>query len=357
VETISFAGEGIATELLPLEELADCAASVLAGDGARILSYGTGAGYTPLRELVAEWFEVHPYHVVLTNGWLHGFGLFVGERVSGRSVVAEYPTYDRALHTLFAAGANLLYADSTELGINVEALAQKIQVTRRPALAYLIPSFQNPTGRTLALEDRVALVGLLCRGETLLLEDDSYAALRFEGEAPPTLFVLSERRSVYSTSFSYSIAPGLRVGVFILPGGLAGELAAQATSNYISPSLVSQATVYEFIQRGALAPHLERLRAGLKLRRDTLVAALERQLPQASWMSPEGGVFVMLTLPLGTDCEALLAQARGVEAHAGRALGGWPNMVRLNFGALSPEEIELGVQRLGAALGEGALAG
>jgi 2-aminoadipate transaminase len=350
VETVSFAGEALGTELMPLGEIADCAATALAKDGRRILSYGSSAGYTPLRELIADWFEVHPYRVLLTNGWLQGFSLIARDRVLGRTVVAEYPTGERPLRVLFASGATIIYAALGDGGLDLDGLQSKLEQTRRPALAYTMPTFQNPTGRTLSRGQRTRLIGLVGWGETVLVEDDSYAALRLEGEPAPTLFELSGQRTVYSTSFSHTLAPGLRVGVFILPDELAGALSARASSTYITPVLLAQATVFEFIRRGALEPHLEALRGALRLRRDTMLAALAHSLPQASWTVPEGGLFVLVELPPGTDAGRLLERAEGVTALPGTGLGGSPSHIRLNYGASSPEEIELGIERLGAAL-------
>jgi 2-aminoadipate transaminase len=351
VKTISFAGEGVGAELMPLEEIADCAATALAKDGRRILSYGPGAGYTPLRELVAEWFAVHPYRVFLTNGWLQGFSLIARDRVAGRNVVVEYPTAARPLRALFASGATVIYADLGDEGLNLDDLQSRLQqTTGRPALAYTMPTFQNPTGRTLSPKQRTRLIGLVGWGETVLVEDDSYAALRLEGEPAPTLFELSGQRTVYSTSFSHTIAPGLRVGVFILPDELAGELSAKANSTYIAPVLLGQATVFEFIRRGAFEPHLESLCEALRLRRDAMLAALARHVPHATWRAPEGGFFVLVELPSGTNAALLLERAEGVTAPSGDDFGGRPSHIRLNYGAASPEEIELGIERLGAAL-------
>ncbi len=353
MDTISFAGEGIAPDLLPLEELADCAAEALAADGVRILSYGSGAGYTPLRELLAERFGVHPYRVVLTNGWLQGLALVAQGLVAGRGAVSEYPTYNRALRVLFACGARLIYSNFTPEGINLDDLDSKLRQTARPALAYLMPTFQNPTGRTMPLEQRLRLLGMRMLEQTVVVEDDTYGALRYDGEAVSTLFELSQGQTVYSTSFSAVVAPGLRVGAWVVPDALAAELAARATDSYITPALQSQAAVYEFIRRGSLEGHLERLRRELARRRDAIVRALERHLPAASWTRPDGGINVLVELPLGTNAEARLAEAVGVSAIAGTALGGWPNMVRLGYGELSPDEIEIGVERLAAALGAG----
>jgi 2-aminoadipate transaminase len=350
VERISFAGDGLAPDLVPSAELADCAATALASDGKRILSYGTGAGYTPLRELIAEQFGVHPFRVLLTNGWLQGFMLLAAERVRGQSIVVEYPTYDRVVQALFKSGSSLVYADLNDAGMDLDNLEYVLRTMQTPPLAYLTPSFQNPSGQTLSFEQRVRLCTLLVRRGTLIVEDDSYGLLRFEGEMVPTLFEITGQRSVYSTSFSATIAPGLRVGVFILPNDLAGELAATANATYISPVLLAQATVFEFMRRESFEPNLEGLREQLRLRRDALVTALEKHISGASWSKPEGGIFMLLRLPPGTDAKGLLESAAGVTATAGADFGGLPNTIRLNYAAPALDEIEPGIERLAAAL-------
>jgi DNA-binding transcriptional MocR family regulator len=351
VETISFAGDGLSPELIPSEELADCAATALGQDGARILSYGTGFGYTPLRELLAEQLEVHPFRVMLTNGWLQGFQLLVRQRVQGTPAIIEYPTYFGALSALFSAGASVIYNDIHEDGPNLQHLADQIRTSgTKPALAYTIPTFQNPTGQSLTYEQRWELCRILLRTGIPIVEDDTFGSLRFEGERIPTLFEMSGQATIYSSSFSYTVAPGLRVGVWVLPNELAAELSTGANDVYISPALLSQATVFELMRRGSFEPHLAELTANLKERCDAIVAALEKHIPDASFVRPEGGIFVHLRLAPGTDAKGLVSRAEGVTALAGADFGGFPHTLRLNYAEPALEEIEPGIERLAAAL-------
>ncbi len=356
MDTIEFANDEPGPELLPLEELADCAATALEHDGKAILSYGSGAGYTPLRELIAAWFEVHPYRVVLTNGWLQGFVLLIRDLVRGGSAVVENPTGGRTVQALLGGEASLIYIVTDENGLDTSDLeAQLIQYVQ-PRLIFTVPSFQNPTGRTMSLERRRHLIELLethnrLRTEhILLLEDDTYGLTRFEGERLPALFDLSRKQTMYSSSFSATIAPGLRVGWLILPDELARKVTEAASSTYISPALYNQAAVYEFIRRGRFEPHLQTLRATLRERRDTLLAALEGHLPEARWSRPEGGYFVWLELPAGIDGRAVLERAEGVTAVAGTEFGVTSNLLRLSYSAVPAERIHAGVERLAAAL-------
>jgi 2-aminoadipate transaminase len=350
VDTISFAGEGLHPELLPAsEELADCAGTALDADGARILSYGTGAGYTPLRELLAERYDVHPFRILLTNGWLQGLSLIADRFARNANVAVEYPTYDRALKLLFGVSASMIYIDWSEEGLGVASFESTLRVSGRPSLAYLIPTFQNPTGLTMTEDERWALGKMFTGTRTPMLEDDTYGLLRYEGEPNRTLFELSEKTCIYSTSFSLTIAPGLRVGVFILPDDLAGELATSANGTYISPALLSQATVFEFMRRGNFDPHLEQLNAKLKERRDALIAALGKHLPEAGFALPEGGLFLFLRLPVGTYAKGVVERADGVTALAAEPGLGLPNTLRLNYAEPALSEIEPGIERLAAA--------
>jgi len=219
------------------------------------------------------------------------------------------------------------------------------------AFLYTIPTFQNPSGRTLSVERRRRLAELAAERNLLVLEDDPYGLVRYEGEPLPSLFELSERRIAYSSSFSKTISPGLRVGWFVLPEALAGELAATATATYISPVLLGQATVHEFVVRGAFEPNLDRVRTLLRARRDAMAEALEAELPELDANRPEGGYFVWGEFE-GADARELLveAEATGVTFVPGADFGGEPGSLRLAFSFVSPEEIGEGVARLKAAL-------
>jgi DNA-binding transcriptional MocR family regulator len=329
---------------------------VLARDGRAILSYGPGAGYTPLRELIGEWFHVHPSRVLLTNGQLHGLALLAARILPGRSVLAEYPVYDRAAQAMLAAGGTLIPLPIADEGLVIDELQHTLAMNMRPAMTYVVPSFHNPTGWTATAAARERIVDLviaqnrLQTEQILLFEDDSYALTRFEGEQPPALFDISAGRSVYSSSFSASIAPGLRVGFMVLPEHLADALADDATAAYITPVLLAQATVFEFLQRGMFEDHLARLREALKARRDALVAALATHLPDATWSHPEGGFFVWVQLPGNPDGRQVLKRAEGVSACDGTRFGAVSSALRLSFAAATPDELEAGVERLAAAL-------
>jgi DNA-binding transcriptional MocR family regulator len=350
MDTISLARGVPAPECLPVDELADCARAALEGDGATVLSYGPSAGYRPLRDWIAERHGVDSARVLITNGSLQGM-VFLAERFAGERVLVEEPTYDRPLKILSARGLEATPVAMDEEGLDLDALAQALDTGKKPAFLYTIPTFQNPSGRTLSADRRHRLVDVVRERELLVLEDDPYGLVRFDGDPPPTLFELEGGNNVaYSSSFSKTIAPGLRVGYFVLPQVLERDLEALATSTYITPVLLGQATVFEFLRRGNFEPNLERVRKLLGARRDAMLEALERELPDARWSRPQGGYFIWLELPDGADAGALLerATAAGVTFVPGTDFGGAPNTARLAYSLVSPDEIAEGVRRLAA---------
>jgi 2-aminoadipate transaminase len=347
---ISFARGIPAPECLPVAELADCARTVIERDGTTVLSYGPSPGYRPLLEWLAERHQVDPARIFITNGSLQGFVFLAQRLAAGKRVLVERPTYDRPLKILRELGAEIVPLECDEGGLDPDALERELDAGDA-AFLYLIPTFQNPSGRTLDLERRRRVVELAERHDLLVLEDDPYGLVRFEGKPLPSLFELSGGSTAYSSSFSKTIAPGLRVGWFVLPELLAGEIAATATGTYITPVLLGQATVYEFVARGLFEPNLVRVSGLLGARRDAMLAALAAKLPDCESSRPEGGYFVWLSIN-GADGAELLARAEqgGVTFVKGTDFGGDPDSLRLAYSFVSPAEIAEGVDRLASAL-------
>ena len=360
METISLARGVPAPECIPVEELADCARAAVLNDGATALSYGSSAGYAPLREWIADRHGVAAGRVVVTNGSLQGF-VFLSQVLApgGGRVLVEAPTYDRPLKILDGLGAEVVAIPQTDEGIDVDALEDELRRGARPAFLYVIPTFQNPSGRTLGTESRRRLVQLAAEHELTVLEDDAYGLVRFEGDAQPTLFELAGggEHVVYSSSFSKIVAPGLRVGYLVLPEALAARVEALATSTYISPALLSQATVYEFLQRGGLARNLDIVRSLLCARRDALIQALEQHFAGtgARWSRPEGGYFLWIDIGETVDSIELLESASraGVSFVPGPDFfprgGGGRSSARLAFSLASPGQLADAVARLASA--------
>ena len=356
---ISFARGVPAPECLAVEEIADCARAAIEADGHSVLSYGPGGGYAPLREWIGKRHGVEPSRVVVTSGSLQGFVFLVEQLVEpGARVLVEAPTYDRPLKILARLGAEVVPLAMDDEGLVPEALERALADGAKPAFLYTIATFQNPSGRTLSVERRRRVVEIAQAHDLLVLEDDPYGLVRYEGEAPPTLFELEGgERVIYASSFSKTIAPGVRVGYFVLPAALAAQIEALAVSTYISPPFMTQATVYEFLRRGTFEPNLERVNGLLKARRDAMLDALEKHMPaDASWSRPEGGYFIWLDVPSGPDTAELLqqAEAAGVTFVKGTDFfvpgGGGQRSLRLAFSFVSPAEIETGMARLAPLL-------
>ena len=353
---VSFARGVPAPECLAVDELADCARAAIERDGTSVLSYGPGGGYAPLREWIAERHGVEPARIVVTSGSLQGFVFLVEQLVGpGARVLVEAPTYDRPLKILRRLGAEIVGIPMDDDGLRVDELERLLVQGEKPALLYTIATFQNPSGRTLSAERRRKVAALARDHDLLVLEDDPYGLIRYEGEPLPTLFELEGGSNVvYASSFSKSIAPGVRVGYFVLPPELAKQVEALAVSTYISPPFMTQATVHEFLRRGNFEPNLERVNGLLKARRDAMLDALERHMPDgAAWSRPQGGYFIWLDLPEEIGDLLERAEAAGVTFVNGTdffADGSGRRSLRLAFSFVSPEEIDEGIARLAGLL-------
>ena len=359
---ISFARGAPAPELVPAQELAECAHAVAQRDGDRVFAYGPGGGYGPLREWVAERHGVPPQRVVLTVGGLQGFVFYVAEqlaRTPGR-VLVEAPSYDRPLKILAREGVEIVPLEMDEEGLDPDALAAELESRReKPSFLYTIPTFQNPSGRTLSAERRARLVEVVRERGLAVLEDDPYGLVRFEGDPESSLFELEGGDLVtYTSSFSKTVAPGVRSGYFVLPAADAPAFEERAVSTYISPPFLPQAVVAEFIDRGNFEPNLARVRSELQARRDAMLVALDANAPDGvSWSHPAGGYFVWLELD-GADATALAADAEregvafvpGPGFFAAGSNGGTAS-ARFAYSYETPERITEGVERVMPLLG------
>ena len=359
MSVISFARGIPGPDLLPIAEFGDCAVAALARDGATALNYGPPSGYPPLREWIAERHGVAPGRVFVTNGSLQGFN-FVARHYAGegRRVFVEAPCYDRSLNILRRLGADAKGITLADDGLDVEALATGL-AEAGPAVVYTIPTFQNPSGRTLSLANRGRLLELAREHGAIVFEDDPYGLLRFSGDPLPRLFDLAGGEDViFLSSFSKTVAPGIRVGYLVVPEDLAGAIEALVLENYVSPAIFVQAALYEFLHRGRFDPNIDEIRAGLRARRDAMLAALERDFPpEATWNRPEGGYFLWVDLPPGVRGETLLAEAceDGVTFVSGSEFyldAGGEEAVRLAFSYATTAEIEEGIARLGRLVRE-----
>ena len=300
-----------------------------------------------------------PDHLLATNGSMQADAFLFSELVSpGDVVVVEAPTYDRTLLSLTKLGAEILAIPLEADGIDVGALEAALEEGARPVLAHIIPNFQNPAGCTLSLEKRHRLLALATEYGFTIFEDDPYVELRFAGEQHPTMLELDESGEavVYASSFSKTVAPGIRVGYLVGAPELIGAIRKRATETYISPNMVAQAIVAEFCHSGAIDGSIATVKAALRERRDATCAALDQHLPDARYVTPEGGYFLWVDLPEGTDVAALArgAAERGVVFEQGTAfmIEGGDSSLRLAYSGVPPEQIEEGIARIAAAYRE-----
>jgi 2-aminoadipate transaminase len=356
--TISFARGAPSLDIVDVDGLREAAARAFDSDPAGTTAYGTSIGYPRLRSWIADRHGVEPDRVLVTNGSMQADAFLFEQLVrEGDEVVVERPTYDRTLLSLRQRGARVHAVELEPDGINTDALAGLLAGAAgggaQPTLAHIIPNFQNPAGYTLSYEKRRHLLELAAEYGFMVFEDDPYVELRFSGEALPTMLSMNPERVVYASSFSKTVCPGIRVGYLVGPPDLIGAVAKLATNTYISPNMVAQSIVYEFCASGAIERSIETVKTALEQRAQALANALRSELADAEFVVPQGGYFMWVTLPEGTDVDALFhaAAERGVSFVKGTdfLMEGGENTLRLAYSGVTPEQVDEGVKRLADA--------
>jgi DNA-binding transcriptional MocR family regulator len=355
-DTISFARGAPSLDIVDVEGLREASRLAFENDPAGTTAYGTSVGYVPLREYIAEQAGVEVDQVLVTNGSMQADAFLFETLVRpGDPVVVESPTYDRTLLNLRGRGADIRMVDLETDGIDVDALEALLRDGLRPTLAHIIPNFQNPAGYTLSAEKRTKLLALAAEYDFTIFEDDPYRSIRFEGEDLRPMRDEDEAgKVVYASSFSKTVCPGIRVGYLVGPQAVIKQIQTLATNTYISPNMVAQSIVNQFCRSGRIDQAIDTVKSALRERRDALVSALERELPEARFAAPEGGYFMWVELPEAvrvTELEAA-ARERGVLFVKGTdfLLEGGENTLRLAFSGVTPEEIDEGVSRLAQAV-------
>ena len=354
-----------APEAIPSAVFADLLADV-AGSGVGAFDYGATEGDPALREALLEFLAqqgtpVRADELLITSGGMQGLDLacklFVG---AGDLVAVESPTYTNGTATISGYEGEMLEVPGDRDGMNVDALETLVSERGAPPkVIYTIPTFQNPSGTTLSLERRERLVELAERWDALILEDDPYSLLRFEGEPLSSLRELAAGRArvVAVHTFSKIIAPGLRVGWVVAEPEVIVRMvdARQSMDTCTAPPM--QRLVARFLSGGSAETHLSGLRDAYRDRKQAMQEALAQELGDlgATWTDPHGGFFLWLTLPEPTDTQALFpaALAEGVAYIPGQAFsisGRFDNALRLAFSAEPPERAREGVRRLRRAL-------
>jgi 2-aminoadipate transaminase len=355
---ISLARGAPSLDIIAVDDLKAAAQAAFERDPAGTFAYGTSAGYPRLVEWIANKHGVHPDQVVATNGSMQADAFLFQKLVQpGDVVVVEAPTYDRTLLALRELGAEILAIPLEADGIDVSALEIALQEGARPTLAHIIPNFQNPAGCTLSLEKRRRLLALAGEHGFTIFEDDPYVELRFEGDSHPTMLSMDDAGSViYASSFSKTVCPGIRVGYLVGAADVIAGIRKLATNTYISPNMVAQAIVAEFCDSGAIDRSIETVKGALRERRDATAESLERHIPDATFVKPQGGYFLWVDLPEGSDVGALAsaAEERGVIFVKGSdfLIEGGESSLRIAYSAVPPDQIEEAIARVADAYRE-----
>jgi DNA-binding transcriptional MocR family regulator len=349
--TINFTRGVPANDSFPIADLIEAATSIFRTHGAAILQYGPALGFQPFREWLADWQKVSVDRVLTGNGSLQLIEFLCLQMLQpGDVVFTEAPSYDRTIGLLRRHKATVVGIPLEPDGPDVEALERAL-AARVPKFFYVIPDFQNPAGTTCSAGKRRRIAELADRHGFVIVEDAPYRLLRYRGTAETTIYDLAPDRTLHMSSFTKLIAPGVRTGFMIGEPAIIRKLAKVAEGTYISPGYVAQGITYEWCRRGLLPPQIESLKKLYAPRLDACLAALDRYMPDATTTRPDGGFFLSLTLPQGVTTTAVREQAakRSLNLADGLAFfpeGGGERFLRLPFCALTPAEIDEGIQRL-----------
>ena len=364
---ISFAGGLPAPELFPVKEIAASADAVLKKYGAAALQYSVTEGIMPLREKIAKLLDpdkgrLTADNVIITHGSQQALDLLSKVFIdNGSPVITENPSYLGALQSFQLFQAKVLAVPSDGSGINTSLLRDRLK-KEKPRFVYLMPNFQNPTGLSYSLERRKELAALAREYDVIIVEDDPYGALRFEGERMPSIFSLTKGGNVvYLSTFSKTIAPGLRVAYVAGDADLLKKLVIAKQGTDLQTNTFGQYIVNEYLESGHYQKHIDMVTQTYRERRDVMLAALERLFPKSvSWNKPSGGMFFWVRLPDGADAGVILnkciehnvAFVPGVEFYPD---GSGKNTMRLNFTNATATDIEQGIKRLAEVLKENGL--
>ncbi|GLH95244.1 aminotransferase-like domain-containing protein [Phytohabitans aurantiacus] len=369
-EVVSLAGGAPYIAALPLDAVGEMLGRLASEHGTSTLQYGIGQGTLDLRERICEVMSLSgidvgcgasPEDVVVTVGGQQALDLVARLFLDpGDVVLAEGPTYVGALGVFQAAQAQVVHVPMDADGLVPEALEQAIAEVarsgRRAKFLYTIPTFQNPAGVTLTEERRERVLDICERAGLLVIEDDPYGQLSFDGEAPAPL--RSRRRDgvFYLSTFSKTFAPGLRVGWILAPHAVREKLVIASEAQILCPSAYAQAAVTTYLSSMPWREQLKTYREVYRERRDALLAALTDYMPAGTtWTEPQGGLFVWATLPEGLDSKAMMPRAIAARVAYVPGTGfyadgtGTGNM-RLNFSFPPPERIREGVRRLASVM-------
>ena len=360
-DVISLAGGLPAPEVFPVQEFREAAELVFVEMGAQALQYGPTEGYVPLKDWLVETMRergvsVEPGNVLPTSGSQQALDL-IGKLFidPGDTILTESPTYVGALQAFNAYQPQYVTAPIDDDGIQADHV-EEVLANNKVKFIYAMPNFQNPSGVTLSLERRHRLVELAAKYGAFIIEDDPYGELRYEGEDLPPLNALHKENVLYLSTFSKTMAPGIRLGWVVAPEKLINRLVLIKQGADLHTSSLIQMIAYDICRRGNLKNRVKLIRRVYGERRDTMLAAMDKYFPPGvTWTHPQGGMFLWVRLPEHVNATELLkiALEEKVAFVPGSAFypeGGGNNTMRLNFSNAKPGMIEEGIQRLGRAL-------
>ncbi len=356
---ISFASGLPDPNLFPAEKIALLTQEILTTDSKSALQYGAADGYAPLKAWVAERLRQRgiahatPEHILITHGSQQALDLTARLFLDDHApVLIETPTYLAALQTFDCYQATYLPVPIDSEGMCVDEAIKTIDKTT-PRLAFVLPNYQNPSGVTLSLERRQRLAEALAERQIPLLEDDAYHDLRYTGSPlPPICALANNPNAVYTGTFSKIIAPGLRMGYLCATPEIGNRLTQLKQITDLHSNSLSQRIVFQFCERGWLDPQIELQNHIYGRRREVMLQALNTHLKgTANWTHPQGGMFVLLTLPCTLNANTLLSKAMEagivyVPATSFYPNGGGENVLRLNFVSAPEEAIQRGIEVL-----------
>lgn len=359
-DIISFAGGLPAPELFPVEEVRAASDAVLREHGSKALQYGQTEGYMPLREWIAGEMASRSVRAVADEIMVTGGSQQVLDLIGklflnpGDVVLTENPTYLAAIQSFQTFEANFVPVPTDAQGLIPEAIPDLIR-EHRPKFLYTVPTFQNPTGITLPSERRERLARIAAEHNLIVVEDDPYGKLRYRGEAIPPIKHWDETGCViYVSTFSKTIAPGLRLGWVVAPQDILTKLVILKQASDLHTSSFDQLVAHTYLTSSDQAAHLAKICHAYGERFDVLDEALRARMPSSySWTRPDGGMFLWITGPESLDALELLQRAidKKVAFVPGRDFfpaGGGKNFLRLNYSNSTPERIREGVDRLAA---------
>ena len=355
---ISFAGGNPAASALPDETCAELARDLLLTKGKTLLQYGATEGYAPLREILVPYlkdrfsFDCPADQVLPVTGSTQAMDLLCKALIDpGDKIVVENPTFLGNMQCMKLYQAQLVPVDSDENGLKVDEL-EEVFKREHPKMLYVIPTFQNPTGRTMSLERRKRIAELAAQYGVVVAEDDPYRDLRYAGKELPSIKSFdAEGWVAFMGSFSKVISPGLRVGFLCANPGLLRKCTIGKQSTDVHTANLNQAIVDAYLRRGLLMPHVERICKSYAEQMNTMLGLLAKCGGVARYTRPEGGLFIFAELREGMNAVDLLKKCvdQGVAYVPGTYFypqGGHENTFRLNFSMSTVEQIKLGMEKL-----------